>query len=128
MTQWVKQLIGPVGQQVIPIDGKNLRGSYDRKTAVNNLHLVTAWTRENRLVLGQVKVKNHSNEITAIAFIRKMRYDITDFIGDKLRLKARCQGNFRWWLKEQGLPSADGLGKGSDNQLNLGFSLSFDNP
>src|SRR4028118_1441809 len=48
-------------------------------------------------------------------------------IGDKLRLKARCQGNFRWWLKEQGLPSADGLGKGSDNQLNLGFSLSFDN-
>ncbi len=49
-------------------------------------------------------------------------------IGDKLRLKARCQGNFRWWLKEQGLPSADGLGKGSENQLNLGFSLSFDNP
>lgn len=36
LTQWVKQLIGPVGQQVIPIDGKNLRGSYDRKTGVNN--------------------------------------------------------------------------------------------
>ena len=48
-------------------------------------------------------------------------------IGDKLRLKASCQGNFRWWLKEQGFPSADGLRQGSNNQLDLGFSLSFDN-
>ena len=48
-------------------------------------------------------------------------------IGDKLRLKASCQGNFRWWLKEQGLPSADALRQGSNNQLDLGFSLGFDN-
>lgn len=66
LTQWVKQLIGPVLEQVIPIDGKSLRGSYDRKTGEKNLHLVTAWASKNRLVLGQVKVENHSNEITAI--------------------------------------------------------------
>ena len=59
LTEWVKQLIGPVVQQVIPIDGKSLRGSYDRKTGEKNLHLVTAWAIENRLVLGQVKVENH---------------------------------------------------------------------
>jgi hypothetical protein len=41
LAQWVKQLIGPACQQVIPIDGKSLRGSYDRKNGVNNLHLVT---------------------------------------------------------------------------------------
>ena len=61
LTQWVKQLIEPVCQQVIPIDGKSLRGSYDRKTGGNNLQLVTAWASENRLVLGQLKVENNSN-------------------------------------------------------------------
>ncbi|WP_333311798.1 MULTISPECIES: ISAs1 family transposase [unclassified Microcoleus] len=55
LSQWVKQLIGPVCQQVIPIDGKSLRGSYDRKNGVNNLHLVTAWASENRLVSRSVR-------------------------------------------------------------------------
>ena len=41
LAQWVKPLIGPACQQLIPIDGKSLRGSYDRKNGVNNLHLVT---------------------------------------------------------------------------------------
>ena len=49
-------------------------------------------------------------------------------IGDKLRLKASCQGNFRWWLQEKWRACADALPKASDNQLNLGFSLSFNNP
>ena len=79
MTEWVKQLIGPVVQQVIPIDGKSIRGSYDRKTGENNLHLVTAWARENRLVLGQVKVENHSNEITAIPALLEL-IDVTGAI------------------------------------------------
>jgi hypothetical protein len=43
-----------------------LRGSYDREKGLKNLHLVTAWASEQRLVLGQVKVEDHSNEITAI--------------------------------------------------------------
>ena len=36
------------------------------ENGVKNLHLVTAWASEHRLVLGQVKVQDHSNEITAI--------------------------------------------------------------
>ncbi|MEG4898487.1 ISAs1 family transposase, partial [Microcoleus sp. F10-B4] len=79
LTQWVKQLIGPVAEQVIPIDGKSLRGSYDRKTGVKNLHLVTAWASKNRLVLGQVKVENHSNEITAIPALLEL-IDVTGAI------------------------------------------------
>ncbi|MEG4529711.1 ISAs1 family transposase [Microcoleus sp. D2_18a_D3] len=79
LTEWVKQLIGPVVQQVIPIDGKSIRGSYDRKTGENNLHLVTAWASENRLVLGQVKVENHSNEITAIPALLEL-IDVTGAI------------------------------------------------
>ena len=76
LTQWVKQLIGSVVEQVIPIDGKSLRGSYDLKTGGNNLHLVTAWASKNRLVLGQVKVENHSNEITAIPALLEL-IDVT---------------------------------------------------
>jgi predicted transposase YbfD/YdcC len=76
LTLWVQQLIGPVIQQVIPIDGKTLRGSYDRENGIKNLHLVTAWASENRLVLGQVNVEGHSNEITAIPALLEL-IDIT---------------------------------------------------
>ena len=79
LTQWAKQLIGPIVEQVIPIDGKSLRGSYDRKTGEKNLHLVTAWASKNRLVLGQVKVENHSNEITAIPALLEL-IDVTGAI------------------------------------------------
>jgi hypothetical protein len=43
-----------------------LRGSYDREKGLKNLHLVTAWASEQRLVLWQVKVEDRSNEITVI--------------------------------------------------------------
>ncbi|MEG5067495.1 ISAs1 family transposase, partial [Microcoleus sp. B3-A4] len=43
LAQWINQLIGSISQEVIPIDGKSLRGSYDRQKGVKNLHLVTAW-------------------------------------------------------------------------------------
>lgn len=66
LSQWLQQIMGSVLQEIIPIDGKSLRRSYDREKDLKNLHLVTAWAREQRLVLGQVKVEDHSNEITAI--------------------------------------------------------------
>jgi DDE_Tnp_1-associated/Transposase DDE domain len=66
LSQWLQQILGSVFQEIIPIDGKSLRGSYDREKGLKNLHLVTAWASEQRLVLGQVKVEDHSNEITAI--------------------------------------------------------------
>lgn len=47
-------------------DGKTLKGSYDREQGKSALHLVSAWSSEHRLVLGQVKVTDKSNEITAI--------------------------------------------------------------
>lgn len=63
---WVNQLVEQTGAQVIPIDGKTLRGSYDRGKKQSALHLVSAWASENRLLLGQVAVSSKSNEITAI--------------------------------------------------------------
>jgi hypothetical protein len=49
--QWVQQLVHELGIQVIAIDGKSLRGSYDRKSGSKALHLVSAWATEHRLVL-----------------------------------------------------------------------------
>ncbi|MGA7937137.1 MAG: ISAs1 family transposase, partial [Kovacikia sp.] len=63
---WVKQIVEATGAQVIPIDGKTLKGSYDRGTRQSALHMVSAWTSENRLMLGQVKVESKTNEIKAI--------------------------------------------------------------
>ena len=50
----------------VPIDGKTLRGSKGAKHRSKPLHLVSAWATTNRLVLGQQKVDEKSNEITAI--------------------------------------------------------------
>jgi hypothetical protein len=63
---WVESIVEATGAQVIPIDGKTLKGSYDREQGKSALHLVSAWSSEHRLVLGQVKVADKSNEITAI--------------------------------------------------------------
>jgi len=43
-----------------------LLSDYDREQRKSALHLVSAWSSEHRLVLGQVKVADKSNEITAI--------------------------------------------------------------
>ena len=63
---WLSSLAIDLGAQVIPIDGKTVKGSYDRNQEQSALHLVSAWASENRLFLGQVKVEDKSNEITAI--------------------------------------------------------------
>ena len=52
--------------QVVPIDGKTLRRSFDSAGGQSALHLVSAWAAENHLVLGEVPVDDKSNEITAI--------------------------------------------------------------
>ncbi len=63
---WVQQIVEATGAQVIPIDGKTIKGSYDRNHKQSALHVVSAWASEHRLLLGQVKVASKSNEITAI--------------------------------------------------------------
>jgi predicted transposase YbfD/YdcC len=63
---WITAAIAIMGTQVIPIDGKTHRGSYDRGNKQKALHTVSAWASSHRILLGQVKVDKKSNEITAI--------------------------------------------------------------
>jgi len=64
--QWVRAVNKIVGGQIVPIDGKKLRRSHDRTLGKNAIHMVSAWASENSVVLGQIKVDDKSNEITAI--------------------------------------------------------------
>ena len=63
---WSESLREAISQEIVALDGKTLRRSYDRAKEQKPIHVVSAWARENRLVLGQIKVEEKSNEITAI--------------------------------------------------------------
>lgn len=63
---WVKAVMNITNDQVIAIDGKTLRRSHDHANGKEAIHMVSAWAEKNKLVLGQVKVDEKSNEITAI--------------------------------------------------------------
>lgn len=69
---WVHEIAEITQGQLIAIDGKTVRRSYDRANGKEAIHLVSAWASENGLVLGQVKVDDKSNEITAIPELLKM--------------------------------------------------------
>lgn len=63
---WVREVMTVTEGQVIAVDGKTLRRSHDQANGQAAIHLVSAWAEQNRIVLGQVKVDEKSNEITAI--------------------------------------------------------------
>jgi predicted transposase YbfD/YdcC len=63
---WVQSVREATLGEVVAIDGKTLRHSFDRASGKAAIHMVSAWATQNRLVLGQVKVDDKSNEITAI--------------------------------------------------------------
>ena len=64
--KWTESLRRAVGAEVVAIDGKSLRRSVDRAKGKGPIHMVSAWAQQNRLVLGQLKVDEKSNEVTAI--------------------------------------------------------------
>jgi len=71
-----ERLIGHITEQLnvklIHIDGKTLRGSYDREHQIKALHSVSAWASEHHLVLAQQRVDSKSNEITAIPHLLEL--------------------------------------------------------
>jgi predicted transposase YbfD/YdcC len=60
------------GGQIVAIDGKTLRGSYDAASSKAAIHMVSAWATANHITLGQVIVDAKSNEITAIPKLLEM--------------------------------------------------------
>lgn len=77
--RWVETLVTKMGGEIVPIDGKTIRGSYDRSQGKSAQIVISAWASEQRLVLAQMKVEDKSNEITAIPALLEL-LDITGCI------------------------------------------------
>ena len=97
--QWIASLAVDISKEVIAIDGKTLRGSHNRKKGLRPLHLVSAWAVNNRIMLGQVKTEEKSNEIEAIPRLLK----IIDVKGSIVTMDAMgCQKKIAKQIVEQG--------------------------
>jgi predicted transposase YbfD/YdcC len=63
---WIADLHEISDGQIVAIDGKTLRRSFDAASSKSAIHMVSAWATANHVSLGQVVVDEKSNEITAI--------------------------------------------------------------
>jgi len=70
--EWVWAVNDIIEGQIINIDGKCLRGSDEKRLGKRAVYMVSAWAEANKLVLGQRKVDEKSNEITAIPELLKI--------------------------------------------------------
>lgn len=75
-SRWVADVASLTHGEVVAIDGKTVRRSLDRASNKAAIHMVSAWAQHNHLVLGQEKVAEKSNEITAIPRLLE-RLDLT---------------------------------------------------
>ena len=96
---WTAALRALSGGDIVAIDGKTLRHSFARAAAKAAIPMVSAWANRNRLVLGQVKVDDKSNEITAIPHRLKM----LDLTGATVTMDAMgCQKEIAKVITEHG--------------------------
>jgi predicted transposase YbfD/YdcC len=69
---WIGEITEKLNIELIHIDGKTAKGSYDREEKLKALHTVSAWSSEHGLMLAQEKVDTKSNEITAVPILLKL--------------------------------------------------------
>lgn len=110
---WMKSISQLTQGEVIAIDGKTLRHSYDTGADKGAIHMVSAWASSNRLVLGQRKVSDKSNEITAIPELLK----VLELSGCIVTIDAMgCQKEIAKLIIEQGADYSLAL-KGNQGNL-----------
>jgi predicted transposase YbfD/YdcC len=113
LRRWLDALGAAVAGEVVAIDGKTLKGSFDAAAGQNPLHLVSAWACDARLTLGQVAVDQKSNEITAIPLL----LELLDLKGCIVTLDAMgCQTEIAAAIRGRG---ADYVLAVKDNQPGL---------
>lgn len=102
------------------IDGKTLRGSKDEGNGKYAIHLVSAWSYQNRLVLGQVKTSGKSNEIAAV----KELLTLLDIKGAIITADAMsCQKDIVQQICDK---EADYIIAIKDNQKNLKEAIEYE--
>lgn len=119
---WVGAVFQVTKGQVVAIDGKTVRRSHDRGCGQAAIHLVSAWATANHLVLGQLKVDDKSNEISAIPEL----LHLLELSGCIVTIDAMgCQTEIAAQIVDQG---ADYVLTVKENQLHLleDITLFFD--
>ena len=110
---WTDRLRESIAGETVSIDGKTLRRSFDRAAAKDAIHVISAWASANQLVLGQLKVDDKSNEITAIPRL----LGLLELDGATVTIDAMgCQKEIARTIVEQG---ADYVLALKDNQATL---------
>lgn len=97
--EWIQSLSIDLKNEIISIDGKSLRGSHNNTKGHKMLHMVSAWASEQRMLLGQVKTEEKSNEITAIPEL----LDMIDVKGSIVTIDAMgCQQEIAKKIVDEG--------------------------
>ena len=91
LLSWIEALHEATEGQVIAIDGKTLRGSFDRASNKSAIHMISAWASANSISLGQLVVDAKSNEITAIPKL----LDMLQLKGATVTIDAVCRRRLR---------------------------------
>lgn len=117
---WVASLT-KLGPDIVAIDGKTLRRAYQEGGAKAPIHMISAWSARQRLVLGQAKVADKSNEITAIPDL----LDLLTLKGATVTIDAMgCQKEIAWKIKEKEAEYVLAL-KGNQGTLQQDVELFF---
>jgi predicted transposase YbfD/YdcC len=109
-------------EQVIAVDGKTLRRSFDTASGQQSIHMVSAWACSSRLVLAQTRVDAKSNEITAVPAL----LGLLDLNGCIVTADAMsCQRAIAYQIKQQGGEYVLAL-KGNQGRLHEDVGLFFE--
>lgn len=119
LLSWITDLHEITAGQVVAIDGKTLRRSFDAASSKSAIHMVSAWATANLISLGQVVVDEKSNEITAIPKLLK----ILEISGSLVTIDAMgCQTEIAQAIVDAG---ADYVLAVKDNQPTLRDGISW---
>lgn len=118
---WINGLSQQLQGQVVAIDGKTVRRSFDRAAGKAAIHMVNAWVSQHHLALGQIKVDSKSNEIVAIPqLLRLLELDGAIVTIDAMG----CQKDIAAQIVEQGADYVLAL-KGNQGTLHQDVELFF---
>lgn len=96
---WMQAVHELTQGELVAIDGKTLRGSYNRKDRLSTIHMISAYAAANKLVLGQLKTDSKSNEISAIPELLRL----LDLRGALVSIDAMgCQTKIAGVIVDQG--------------------------
>lgn len=118
---WMRDCHSSDDGDIIAIDGKTLRHSYDKSRRRGAIHVISAFSTMNSLVLGQIKTDEKSNEITAIPELVNM----LDIKGKIITTDAMgCQKDIAEKIRSQGGDYLFSV-KGNQGRLQKAFEEKF---